>query len=202
MTTNQINYFKAKLDEAHYARSDAENQRHNYAVEQISREVNEETRRANMAREAEQHRSNVANETNYYANLVEQSRHNQVTEALSGESVNIQRERSMYQNLVDTSSANLNDARVLNTQAETTLTGYKTVAQDTSNKQQQLNYNLDVSYAEMDRVTQPISNVSVLGVNVGGIGRALANVVTAFRSKTPEPSYQTQKKAYFNLNTK
>lgn len=199
MTSNQINYFKAKLEEAHYQRSDAENQRHNYAVEQISKEQNEEARRSNLAREAETHRSNVANETNYYANLVEQSRHNAATEALSGESVAIQRERAQYQNLLDTSNINLNTAREQNVIAETTLTGYKSEGQHISNQQQNLNYNLDTTFAEAERMTKPLSNVSVLGVSVGGLGQSVVNILSSFRNSKDQKQNLT-KKPYFTLN--
>lgn len=197
MTTNQINYFKAKLDEAHYARSDAEQARHNYAVEQISREQNEEIKRANLAKEAELHRSNVASETNYYANLIENSRHNRVTETLSGDSVNIQRERAMYQNLLDTANVANVQARTANVQADTTLLGFKSEGQSIANKQQNLNYNLDTNYAEIERLTAPISNVSVAGVNIGGIGKSLATIITSLSNS--KSNKNSAKKEYYSL---
>lgn len=206
MTTNQINYFKAKLDEAHYERSDAENARHNYAVEQISREQNEETRRANLAREQETHRSNVANETNYYANLQETMRHNLATEQLTGENIGIQKERATYQNLLDMSNIGVNQERKENLIAETTLLGYKTTAQDIQNKKSSLDYNLDVTYSEGERATRPISDLKVMGVPIGSAAQLLVNTVSMFRSsgKQPTASYNTSttKKPYFQLNSR
>lgn len=69
MTTNQIAYFKAKVEERHYNNLDAENQRHNLRTEALTAEAQSETQRSNLVREAQNQQ-----------NLLEAHRHNVVTE--------------------------------------------------------------------------------------------------------------------------
>lgn len=104
MTTNQINYFKAKVEQAHYARADSENQRHNWATEQLSSESNviakehyersdTESQRHNLEQESIGRFSNEIAQYNAVTgrlNLYETTRHNSVTENLQAQSNAIQ----------------------------------------------------------------------------------------------------------------
>lgn len=80
MTSNQIAYFKAKVEQEHYGRSDAEQARSNRAQEALTAMRNEyenahyirsdaENRRANIAKETENFRSNKAKESIEWAQI-------------------------------------------------------------------------------------------------------------------------------------
>lgn len=212
MTTNQISYMKAKIEEAHYDRSDAENARHNYAVEQLTKEQNEETRRANLARETELHRANVASESNYYQNLMENARHNTVTEAQNAQQLDVsranlalQQTRTEAQNALDYAGVQLRGAQTEQTLAETTLTGYKTEGQKVSNAQNTLAYNLDVTYKEFERASSEAANAnfSFSGLPKLIVGASKLAFASSQQSKIPSTSYITkEKKPYFQLNTR
>jgi len=80
MTTNQIAYFKAKVEESHYKQSDAEAARHNREQENIAYGTLTENARHNVAVENENVRHNTQTEGIQYGALVEQQRHNIVGE--------------------------------------------------------------------------------------------------------------------------
>jgi hypothetical protein len=73
MTQNQIAYFKAKIDEAHYERSDAENRRHNLRTEDLTAE------------------GNAIQNTHFIRSDTETGRHNTATEAIQNASVDVSR---------------------------------------------------------------------------------------------------------------
>lgn len=79
MTTNQIAYFKVKVEQEHYKLSDAEAARHNKSTENIANLQLQETARTNQANEAIK-----------MAQLAETTRHNTVTESQTWASLNIQ----------------------------------------------------------------------------------------------------------------
>lgn len=84
MTTNQINYLRLMRESEHWARSDTETARHNWATEGYQSDTLAETRRHNVQTEyltAEQNATQQYQAVTGRLNLYETSRHNLITEA-------------------------------------------------------------------------------------------------------------------------
>jgi hypothetical protein len=191
MTSNQIAYFKVKVEQEHYKLSDAEAARHNKTTEQQTSQQLQEAARTNRANEAIK-----------VAQLDETTRHNQVGEAQTWASLNIQQanlqesirhnvaveqetHRANYQNELLKASSNAIQRELNNSVIE-------------KNKQEAIGKALEneFSYATQNAriiqtVMSPMNNQNKNSGVIGNISGALTSLASAVTTRTPTSSTVT-----------
>lgn len=110
MTSNQIAYFKVKVEEQHYQNQDVENQRHNKVSEQQTAASIQETVRSNQARESY---NNAA--------LLETQTHNRVVEQQGWENLGIQEMNAQANMLTAVANVGLTNAKTVSQELNNTL---------------------------------------------------------------------------------
>ncbi len=184
MTSNQIAYFKVKVEQEHYKLSDAEAARHNKATEALTSQQLQEVARANRAEEAIK-----------TAQLAETSRHAKVTESQTWASLNetirhnsaVEREthRSNYQQELLKASSNAIQ-RELN-QSVIRLNDQKNVGQALQNEFDYTTQNARI----IQTVMNPALDLKLNNSIVSAIGAGLTVLTGALTTQTPTTSTTT-----------
>lgn len=186
MTSNQINFWNLQKTAEHNQLTRAEQERHNRETERLTQAQIDESIRANKEREAENYRSNQAQEDlkrqgfslNAFSNLEEQ-RHNKVTEQIN--LMNLANSRDLTAVQQQNAQANLLNARANQTNAQTRIFEAETgrLTQSTNAAIARSNELLKVQeLAETrlhNRKTEQANIGSTIGRLIGSLGSSLIN---------------------------